>query len=58
MTKGEEVRCIADYDLFDNQIKNMILSNMRQTSQGVTGFFKEEDWYKCSLLKVRLLQGV
>lgn len=24
MTKGEEVRCIVDYDLFDNQIKNMI----------------------------------
>ncbi len=24
MTKGEEVKCIVDYNLFDNQIKNMI----------------------------------
>tara|TARA_A100001015_G_C14927324_1_gene686934 strand:+ start:1054 stop:1305 length:252 start_codon:yes stop_codon:yes gene_type:complete len=24
VTKGEEVKCIVDYNLFDNQIKNMI----------------------------------
>ena len=47
MIKGEEVRCIVDYNLFDNEIKDLIgmyIRTNRDTSKHLIYFRSIGEW--------------
>ena len=47
MTKGEEIKCIVDYDLFDNNINNMIglyIKTDAHTGKHLIYFKEIEEW--------------
>tara|TARA_B100000035_G_scaffold233121_1_gene201346 strand:- start:3472 stop:3723 length:252 start_codon:yes stop_codon:yes gene_type:complete len=47
MTKGEEVKCIIEYNLFDNQIKDMVglyVKTNLDTGKHLVYFKEIEEW--------------
>jgi len=47
VTKGEEIKCIVDYDLFDNNINNMIglyIKTDAHTGKHLIYFKEIEEW--------------
>ena len=47
MTKGEEIKCVVDYNLFDNQIQDMIglyIKTDAHTGKHLIYFKEIEEW--------------
>ena len=58
MTKGEEVRCIVDYNLFDNDIKDMIglyIRTNEDTGKHLIYFKQIEEWAELTDEQIQLV---
>ena len=60
MTKGEEVRCIVDYNLFDNNIHDMVglyIKTDTHTGKHLIYFKEIEEWAELSDEQIQLVKN-
>jgi hypothetical protein len=58
VTKGEEVKCIVDYNLFDNDIKDMIglyVKTNKDTGKHLVYFKQIEEWAELTDEQIELV---